>query len=85
MSAKSKDSPKERTFEENLRRLEKIVDELEQGDVPLDDALKMYEEGIALSNACTEKLKQAELRVKKLSKDMDGAFQLVEEEEPEQQ
>lgn len=85
MSAKSKASPKERTFEENLRRLEKIVDELEQGDVPLDDALKMYEEGIALSNACTEKLKQAELRVKKLSKDMDGAFQLVEEEEPEQQ
>jgi exodeoxyribonuclease VII small subunit len=84
MSAKSKESEKEKGFEDNLRRLEKIVDELEQGDVPLDDALKMYEEGIALSKACTEKLSQAELRIKKLSKDMDGAFHLVEEEEPEQ-
>jgi exodeoxyribonuclease VII small subunit len=84
MSAKSKESVKEKGFEENLRRLEKIVDELEQGDVPLDDALKMYEEGIALSKACAEKLTQAELRIKKLSKDMDGAFHLVEAE-PEQE
>jgi exodeoxyribonuclease VII small subunit len=57
---------------------------LEQGDVPLDDALNMYEEGIALSKACTEKLTQAELRIKTLSKAMDGAFHLVEEE-PEQE
>ncbi len=87
MSAKSKESHsgKEKSFEESLRRLEKIVDELEQGDVPLDDALKMYEEGIALSKSCTEKLTQAELRIKKLSKDMEGAFHLVDEEEAEQE
>lgn len=71
------------TFEQSLRRLEEIVEALEQGDVPLDDALKMYEEGIALSKACVEKLTQAELRLKKLAKDMQGNFRLIEEEEPD--
>lgn len=71
------------TFEQSLRRLEEIVELLEQGDVPLDDALKMYEEGIALSKACVEKLTQAELRLKKLAKDMQGNFRLIEEEEPD--
>jgi len=84
MSPKSKETGKEKAFEENLRRLENIVDELEQGDVPLDDALKMFEEGIALSKACTEKLTQAELRLKKLSKDMEGAFHLTDVDEPEE-
>jgi exodeoxyribonuclease VII small subunit len=84
MRTKSKVSEKEQAFEESLRRLETIVQQLEQGDVPLDDALNMYEEGIALSKACTEKLTQAELRIKTLSKAMDGAFHLVEEE-PEQE
>ncbi|HXG01764.1 MAG TPA: exodeoxyribonuclease VII small subunit [Bacteroidota bacterium] len=68
------------TFEQSLKRLEEIVEALEQGDVPLDDALKMYEEGIALSKACVEKLTQAELRLKKLAKDMQGNFRLIEEE-----
>lgn len=71
------------TFEQSLRRLEEIVELLEQGDVPLDDALKMYEEGIALSKACVEKLTQAELRLKKLAKDMQGNFRLIEEKEPD--
>lgn len=71
------------TFEQSLRRLEEIVEALEQGDVPLDDALKMYEEGIALSKACVEKLTQAELRLKKLAKDMQGNFRLIEEKEPD--
>jgi exodeoxyribonuclease VII small subunit len=71
------------TFEQSLRRLEEIVEQLEQGDVPLDDALKMYEEGIELSKACVEKLTQAELHLKKLAKDMQGNFQLMEDEEQE--
>ncbi len=69
------------TFEQSLKRLEDIVEQLEQGDVPLDDALKMYEEGIELSKACVEKLTQAELRLKKLSKDMQGNFRLIEDDE----
>jgi exodeoxyribonuclease VII small subunit len=72
---------KEKSFEESLRRLEHIVEALDSGDVALDDAIKMYEEGIALSKACSEKLTSAELKLKKLSKDMQGAFHLVDEEE----
>lgn len=73
------------SFEQSLKRLEQIVEELEQGDVPLDDALKMYEEGIELSKACVEKLTQAELRLKKLSKDMQGRFRLMDTDEASDQ
>ncbi|MEO8168098.1 MAG: exodeoxyribonuclease VII small subunit [bacterium] len=71
------------TFEQSIRRLEQIVEDLEQGDTPLDDALKMYEEGIALSKACVEKLTQSEFRLKKLSKDIQGSFHLIEDETTE--
>ncbi len=64
------------SFEATLKRLEEIVDALEQGTVPLDQALDLYEEGITLSRECADRLKQAELRVRKLTKDADGAFSL---------
>ncbi len=73
------------SFEQSLKRLEEIVEQLEQGDVPLDDALKMYEEGIELSKACVEKLTQAELHLKKLAKDMQGNFRVIEDDEREQE
>ncbi|MBX2992198.1 MAG: exodeoxyribonuclease VII small subunit [Bacteroidetes bacterium] len=79
-SSKSKAESKQ-TFEQSVKRLERIVGELERGEVPLDDALKLYEEGIQLSRACIDKLTQAELRLKKLSKDMKGNFHLVDEDE----
>ncbi len=63
-------------FEENLRRLEKIVESLEEGTVPLDDAVNLYEEGIRLSRACADHLKDAELRIRKLTKNLDGQFEL---------
>lgn len=81
MSSSKKEKEHKHTFEQSLKRLEHIVEELEQGDVPLDDALEMYEEGIQLSRACVEKLTQSELRLKKLSKDMQGSFHLVEDDE----
>lgn len=65
---------KHRTFEESLRRLEEIVDALEQGTVPLDQALELYQEGATLSKECAERLKAAEQRVMKLSKQADGTF-----------
>ena len=68
----------QQTFEETVKRLEKIVASLESGDVPLDEALNLYEEGIQLSRSCSEKLKAAELRIKKLSKDIKGQFELTE-------
>ena len=68
--------PSKRTFEDSIKRLEEIVEALERGDVPLDKALNLYEEGIQLSRECTQNLKAAELRIKTLSKDMKGQFEL---------
>lgn len=68
------------SFEDSLRRLEEIVSRLEQGEIPLDESIKMYEEGLALSKACIDRLTQAELKVKRLVKDMDGSFQFSDEE-----
>ncbi len=47
------------SFEEAIKRLEQIVEALERGDVPLDEALNLYEEGIQLSRSCGERLKEA--------------------------
>ena len=55
-------------FEDCLQRLEKIVDELETGNVPLEQALKLFEEGTQLSSACRKELDDAEGRVEILVK-----------------
>ena len=55
-------------FEECLERLEKIVQELEKGEVPLEKSLKLFEEGIELSTACRKELEQAEGKVEILLK-----------------
>jgi len=64
-----------------LKRLEEIVEALEHGDVPLDEAVTLYEEGIRLSKECAEKLKATELRIRKLTKDINGQFELTELDE----
>ncbi len=74
--------PQKQTFEMSLKRLEAIVESLENGDVPLDKAIELYEEGIELSKFCSEKLKATELRLKKLSKDNDGQLELTDLETP---
>ena len=55
-------------FEECLQRLEKIVQDLEKGDVPLDKSLTLFEEGMQLSGACRKELEQAEGKVEILLK-----------------
>ena len=55
-------------FEECLDRLEKIVDELEKGDVPLDRALELFDEGMKLSGSCRRELEEAEGKVEILLK-----------------
>ncbi len=55
-------------FEECLQRLEKIVQELEKGDVPLEASLALFEEGMQLSNSCRKELEQAEGKVEILLK-----------------
>lgn len=64
-----------KTLEQAIEKLEAIVDELEQGDLPLEETIKKFEEGMELSKFCTDKLNQAEQKLKKLVKTEDG-FQL---------
>lgn len=62
----------EMKFEEAFKKLEKIVEALEKGDLPLEEALDKYEEGIKLANLCTKKLEQAERKINILSRSENG-------------
>lgn len=59
-------------FETSLLELEKIVRELEQGDLSLEESLKLFENGVKLSRQCQERLDQAERRIEILLKDENG-------------
>jgi exodeoxyribonuclease VII small subunit len=61
-------------FEKSLKRLEDIVGTLENGEVPLTEAVKLYEEGITLSKACLKQLNDVELKLKKITAELDGSF-----------
>ena len=54
-------------FEKALEELENIINRLEEGDVPLDDTIKLYERGAELKNLCEKKLKSAEIKIKKIN------------------
>lgn len=62
----------EPTFERSLTRLEEIVEQLERGDLSLDESLSLFQEGIALSRLCTRKLDAAEKQVQQLIRMEDG-------------
>jgi exodeoxyribonuclease VII small subunit len=59
------------TFEKAMNKLEKIVQELESTDLPLEKAIKKFEEGVQLSKFCTEKLDETEKRITILLKDQN--------------
>ena len=61
------------TFEASVKRLDAIVAKLESGDVPLEQALKLFQEGTGLVRSCSKLLDEAELEVVELSKGEDGA------------
>jgi exodeoxyribonuclease VII small subunit len=63
----SRKKPENLSVEEALTELEKLVAQLEQGDLPLDQALKAFERGIALTHACQQSLEKAEQKVRILS------------------
>ena len=60
------------SFEQSLRRLEEIVKGLERGDVPLEEAMRLFREGTELVGSCTKQLDAAELEVVRLMKGADG-------------
>lgn len=62
-----------KTFEENMTRLEQIVRAMERGDVPLEESLKLFQEGTQLVQNCSKLLDEAELQVTKITTASDGS------------
>ena len=72
MAENANDDIKSLTFEKALEALEKIVDDLERGDVPLDESIRTYERGEALKAHCEKLLKAAEDKVEKIRLSREG-------------
>jgi exodeoxyribonuclease VII small subunit len=82
MSQSSKAARPE-SFEKNIERLDAIVRQLEDADLPLEKALQIYEEGMKLSEVCQKQLQEAEGRIQVLMKRAGGKI-VVEPFEPEE-
>ena len=74
--------PQAPSFEAALKQLEEIVQRLERGELPLEESLKLYEEGIRLSRLCHAKLEEAEGKIELLMKDARGELVLDEQGRP---
>lgn len=75
--AASPEDADEMPFEEAIEELETIVEDLEDGDLPLEDAMERFERGLGLVNTCRSKLERAELKVEELLE--DGQTREIEE------
>jgi len=64
---------KNASFESNMQRLEQIVRAMERGDVPLEESLKLFQEGTDLVRSCNQLLDEAQLQVKKIMTAPDGS------------
>jgi exodeoxyribonuclease VII small subunit len=62
----------QKTFEQSMKQLERIVQELEDGDLPLEKAIKKFEEGIQLTKLCSEKLDETEKKISVLLKNSES-------------
>jgi exodeoxyribonuclease VII small subunit len=71
-------------FEAAMQRLAEIVEQLEQGEVALDEAVKIFEEGMELHRRCSKRLQEVEKKIERLVK-TDGGFQLELIEEAEEE
>ena len=78
MSTSSPEDPNNRSFEEALSALENRVRKLEAGELPLEEALGLFEEGIELTRECHEKLDAADQKIIELSRGMDEEIQETE-------
>jgi exodeoxyribonuclease VII small subunit len=74
---------KKEKFEEALQKLEAIVAQMEEGDLPLEETLKAFEEGVRLVRFCASKLDEAERKVEKLMRDQAGKLQTTSFSEEE--
>ncbi len=74
---------KETKFEDALTRLEAVVNRLESGELPLEESLRLFEEGVHLTKVCTHRLEEAERRITILLKNEGGELQEASFEEGE--
>ncbi|NCZ96479.1 exodeoxyribonuclease VII small subunit [bacterium] len=81
--AKSGKSAGDGSFEESLKLLEKLVEQMESPELPLETIVEKYEAGMKMVAACTEKLKVAEKRISLLTKKKDGSIEEGELEDSE--
>jgi exodeoxyribonuclease VII small subunit len=63
------------SFEDSLKKLESIVEQLEKGDLSLEESLRLFEDGVGLSSLCKKELEEAEGKVEMLIKRRDGALE----------
>jgi exodeoxyribonuclease VII small subunit len=68
----------QKTFEESLNELDAIVTKLEEGDMPLEESLEIFERGVKLARECKERLAKAERRIELLTRDSEGEFRTEE-------
>jgi len=81
-SNKKTENPRKADFERSLTRLEEVVGKLENADLTLDEAMKLFEEGVQLSRECQKQLEEAQGKVEILLKKVDGKM-VAEPFEPE--
>jgi exodeoxyribonuclease VII small subunit len=62
------------SFEDSLKKLESIVEELEKGELSLDEALKLYEQGMEFSDKCMKKLNESKQKVEKLTREGNNKY-----------
>lgn len=70
-------NPTGETFESALESLEQLVEQLESGDLPLEDSLAAFEKGVGLVKYCNQKLSEVEKKIELLTKDKDGKLQIT--------
>lgn len=68
---------KQPSFEEALQQLENVVKKLESPNLPLEESIKLFEEGMRLSGICSEKLEQAQMKIELLQKQASGEMKKV--------
>jgi exodeoxyribonuclease VII small subunit len=66
------------SFEEQLAALESVVEQLERGELPLDESVRLFEEGVKLSNACKKELEAAEGRIQVLVEHRSGGLRVAD-------
>lgn len=69
----SQENEQSKSFEASMARLEQIVRQMEQGEVPLEESLRLFQEGTELVRQCTSLLDHAEMQIKQVVKGPDGA------------